>query len=331
MKQFRCSCGGQLFFDNHQCLSCGVSIGFDPTRMEMVPLDECSDLSYCENGVTHGVCNWLRPRDSSHPLCIGCQFNRTIPNLSLGNNLTYWSALEEAKKRLFYSLMRLGLPLESGWNNPDTGLLFDFLEDARGDAEAYAGSFVSTGHFDGVITINVMEADQVVRTQLQVEMREHYRTLLGHFRHESGHYYWERMHPEDPIRLGFTGVFGDASQDYPGAIQRYYETGPRDDWPESYISAYASAHPAEDWAETWGHYLHIYDSLETAACQGFWSVDPADMTMNDRIAAWQELSISFNEVNRSMGRGDAYPFVISPVVASKLKFVDSVVSQLQTR
>lgn len=329
MKKFLCNCGSQIFFDNNECLNCGIAIGFDTTRMTMVPLDDAGDLSYCDNGSNYGVCNWLRPTKSDHSLCMGCQFNRTIPDLTMEKNLGYWKSLEEAKKRLLYTLMRLRLPLVDGWRDPEKGLLFDFLEDARSNPEAYPDSFVSTGHMNGVVTINVMEADDVVRTSLQVELREYYRTLLGHFRHESGHYYWDMMTHEDSVREEFITIFGNDSLAYREAMDRYYETGAPDNWPEKHISAYASSHPVEDWAESWGHYLHIYDALETASSQGFWPSDPEKMAMSDRLAEWQELSIGLNEVNRSMGRADAYPFVISNAVASKLRFVESVINRLR--
>jgi hypothetical protein len=329
MKRFKCPCGGQVFFDNHQCLSCGTSLGFDPGSMTMMPADGSNGFHRCENGVQHDVCNWLRPAYSEHPLCFGCQFNRTIPNLSLDGNEARWAVLEEAKKRLFFTLIRLGVPLTNGWQDPERGLLLDFLEDSRSKPGVYPESFVSTGYLGGVITINALEADDAARAAVRAELRESYRTVLGHMRHESGHYYWARLDPDDALRAEFVSVFGDESRDYSGALELHYENGPPDGWREFYISAYASAHPSEDWAETWGHYLHIYDALETAAAQGLIPTDPADMTIGERISTWQRLSIALNEINRSIGRGDAYPFVINSMVASKLAFVDRVISQLR--
>ena len=330
MKRFYCTCGGQVFFDNHQCLNCGTRLGFDPASMNMVPLDGSNGLSYCDNGATHDVCNWLRPADSPNPLCRGCQFNRTIPNLSFEDNRARWAVLEEAKKRLFFTLMRLGIPLVDGWEDPRHGLLFDFLEDARSKPGMYPESFVSTGYLGGVITINALEADDAARAAVRAELRENYRTVLGHLRHESGHYFWSRLDPDNETRAAFVEVFGDENRDYSGALELHYENGPPEGWRDFYISAYASAHPSEDWAETWGHYLHIYDALETAASQGLLPSDPADMSIAERISAWQSLSIALNEMNRSIGRGDAYPFVINAMVASKLAFVDRVIRQLRT-
>ncbi|GIS02283.1 MAG: hypothetical protein CM15mP103_08340 [Gammaproteobacteria bacterium] len=192
MKRFQCRCGAPIFFDNHQCLQCGAQVGFDPESMSMVPVEQRTDLTYCGNH-DHGVCNWLRPAASEDDLCRACQFNRTIPNLDLPHNTERWAALERAKKRLFYSLYQLGLPVADGWQAGSQGLLFDFLDDARTQPETYPDTFITSGFAEGVITINVLEADDVARTAAQAELRERYRTLLGHFRHESGHYFWSLL------------------------------------------------------------------------------------------------------------------------------------------
>ena len=162
MKRFHCQCGAQLFFENQHCLKCGLYVGFDPELMTMVPVDGQKAV-YCGNGHDYGVCNWVRPRHGSHRLCAACQFNRTIPDLTLPNNSQYWGALEQAKKRLMFTLMSLGLPLQNGWCDPNHGLLFDFLDDERSKPEHYAGNFVTSGFGNGVITLNVLEADDAAR------------------------------------------------------------------------------------------------------------------------------------------------------------------------
>ncbi|GHD39500.1 zinc-binding metallopeptidase family protein [Halioglobus pacificus] len=330
MKRFYCTCGNQVFFDSHRCLNCGAVLGFDPEARAMVPLESAEHLTCCSNGSEYGVCNWLRPTNSEQALCTACQFNRTIPNLSVAGNRERWAVLEEGKKRLFFTLMQLGLPLENGWADPQRGLLMDFMEDARSNPGLYPESFVSTGYLGGVITINTLEADDAARTEARMELRESYRTVLGHLRHESGHYYWSYLNPDDVLRQRFAMVFGDETVDYQTALKSYYDLGPAEHWREAYISAYASAHPSEDWAETWGHYLHIYDALETAAAHGLLPDDPSVMTIGQRIAAWQSLSVALNEMTRSVGRGDAYPFVIGERVAEKLQFVDEVIRLLRT-
>lgn len=339
MKRFRCECGAQVFFDSTWCLSCGAQLGFDPNTRRLRTLHARGDGVYedgrgrqyrrCDNGETFGVCSWLRPADATHPLCFGCQFNRTVPNQSLPGNDRRWRILEEAKKRLFFTLMQLDLPLENGWEHPRLGLLFDFIEDGR-SREIFAETFATTGYLGGVITINTLEADDVARAQARTEMNESYRTVLGHLRHESGHYYWSRLDPDATMRAAFRAHFGDEQSDYRAALDRHYEQGPPTDWQEHYISPYASAHPAEDWAECWGHYLHIYDTLETAAAHGMLARSPEQMTMAERIQNWREISTTLNELNRSIGLADAYPFSINQRVAAKLEFIDTVIARLRT-
>ena len=338
MKRLECSCGSQVFFESRDCVHCGMELGFDPLALEMRSLSDVGGgilqsavggrYRMCANGTEWDVCNWLCAEEDTHPLCWGCQFNRTIPDLSLPGNIQRWWVLEQGKKRLLYTLRSLGLPLISGWQDPEHGLLLDFIEDGR-SREEYAESFVSTGFVGGVITINTLEADDVARVAVREQMNEPYRTVLGHMRHESGHYYWARLARDETIRSGFTQLFGDETMDYLGALDRHYREGPSSDWRNYYISAYASVHPMEDWAETWGHYLHIQDALETAAAYGVIRRDVARLEVGERIGIWRDLSITLNELNRSVGRGDAYPFVINHFVESKLAFVDTAIRRLQ--
>ena len=339
MKQFYCQCGQAVFFDSEHCLGCNARLGFDPGSGSMLALQpdggqwlDQSGKAYqlCANGISHKVCNWVIPASDNHPLCQGCRFNRTVPNQSLPGNQQRWLRLEEGKKRLLYTLMQLGLPLENGWDHPKNGLLFDFIEDER-SAALFAETFVHTGYMGGVITINTLEADDAEREMQRLSMNENYRTVLGHLRHESGHYYWQRLSPDGELLAGFRVVFGDESQDYDAALAHYYEHGPPAGWRQSYISAYASAHPAEDWAESWGHYLHIYDALETAAAHGLTADWPANMEVGARIQLWRSLSVTLNELNRSVGKRDAYPFVLNAAVEQKMAFIDQAIAQLRTR
>src|SRR6185436_17928775 len=186
--------------------------------------------------------------------CRSCRLDKVIPNLANAGAKEGWHRLESAKRRLLYTLIDLGLPVE--------GLAFQFLEDAPG------GNKVFTGHEGGVITINVAEADDPFREKMRVQMGEAYRTLLGHFRHEVGHHYWERLVSQSDRLAGFRERFGDERADYDQARQRHYEQGPPADWGTRFVSVYASMHPWEDWAETWAHYLHMTDTLETARAHG---------------------------------------------------------------
>lgn len=338
MRQFACDCGAAVYFENDFCINCGSALGYDPRRNDMVTLADWGNgvyhdllgngYRYCGNGEEFGVCNWLRPSDDASHFCVACQFNRTIPDQSRSENQQRWQVLERAKKRLFYTLGQLNLPLINGWQDPQRGLLLDFIEDARSSDE-YPETFVSTGYLGGVVTINVLEADDAARVAAREELHERYRTVLGHLRHESGHYYWALLNPDADMLWEFRELFGDERDDYRGALDRHYHEGPPADWRERYISAYASAHPSEDWAECWGHYLHIYDALETAWAHKLLGVQPLVMTMAERLGAWSRISLMLNELNRSVGRGDAYPFVINELVAEKLEFIEAAIHRLR--
>lgn len=344
MQRFRCTCGQPLFFDNRKCERCGHPVGFDPVVRTMVTLSDArgglweeseengrkSTYRFCANGIHNAACNWLIPFEDAQELCAACLLNRTIPDLSRPVNLERWTRLEAAKRRLLYTLLWLRLPIASHTQDPQAGLAFDFLEDSRSNP-LIAGEPVATGHSNGVITINVMEADPVERVRAREHMNEQYRTLLGHMRHESGHYYWDRL-IKDSSRLGpFREHFGDERSDYAAALDLHYRDGPPDEWAQSFISSYASAHPWEDWAETWAHYLHIVDTLDTA--KDFGVIDRHESlaegtdAFDASIAAWMEVSVMLNELNRSMGQGDGYPFVVPPTVVAKLRFVHDTVQE----
>ncbi len=341
MKLFRCDCGQSVFFDSTDCVHCGAVFGFDDEILDVVAMRPRDDGAMvdasgrvrrvCSNGSEFGVCNWLVPEGDEKSLCWACQFNRTIPDQSKPQNTVRWRRFETAKKRLLYTLRALGLPVHSGWEDAEAGLLFDFIEDQRSDPERYPESFVQTGFHGGLITINTLEADDAAREDIRTQMNERYRTLLGHLRHESGHYYASAIQADTSLGGRFRELFGDIDDDYQQALERYYASGPAFGWQDHHISAYASAHPSEDWAETWAHYLFIYDALETAAAHDIVATPPENMTVGERVKAWRELSVVLNELNRSSGLGDAYPFVLNDVVAEKIGFVDEVVTMLSSR
>ncbi len=348
MRLFTCkSCGQTLFFENNVCERCGHELGFCSTKMSLLTLEREGDIlrplgggsSYvCCANAAHGVCNWLVPVPVESPegLCTACQHNQTIPDLSIDENLRNWRAMEAAKHRLFYTLLRLNLPLADISSNPEQGLAFDFLADPPG-----SGPRILTGHDEGLITINLAEADDALRERFRNEMGEPYRTLLGHFRHEVGHYYWNVLVRDAGRRLACRAVFGDDSLDYGAALKLHYEQGPPPGWEEHYISAYATMHPWEDFAETWAHYLHIADTLETASAFGLRihprrtdeellhadiDFDPYKATdIGQLIEAWLPLTFAMNAINRSMGHADMYPFVLSQPVVRKLSFIHDLV------
>ena len=326
MKRFECGCGQRLFFEDYRCLGCSREVGFAPGFMtflsrgagETAFLDASGRRwKVCANRAQHRVCNWLVAADDDRPLCRACRLNRVIPNLESPSNLDLWSRMERAKRRLVYSLISLGLPIDNLAGRAP--LAFEFMEDRRRNPRV-AESFVMTGHRAGVITINLLEADDSARHAVREEMRERYRTLLGHFRHESGHYYWDWTVPVGEPLEEFRRLFGDERGDYQDAVRRYYWYGPAPAWHDRFVSAYASAHPIEDWAECWAHYLHIVDGLETARANGLLREDPsADWEIE--LATWMDGSVKLNELNRSLGTDDPYPFVLNSAVRQKLRFI----------
>lgn len=292
---------------------------------------------YCTNYI-HGTCNWLVPEGSGSGFCKACELNRTIPDLNNSDYNLRWKKLEVAKHRLVYSVLRLKLPLSSKVNDDENGLAFDFVADQSFKPEEK----IFTGYSKGIITINIAEADDIEREMVRRAMQEVYRTLLGHFRHEIGHYYWSRLINGTERITGFRELFGDERTDYQEALKQNYRSGAPADWNERYISAYASSHPWEDWAESWAHYMHIIDTLETAYSFGL-SVDPlisgshedlkADIKIDPYhitdfetiIGYWLPLTFAMNSLNRSMGLNDIYPFVISNPVKEKMKFIHEVI------
>lgn len=348
MRLYTCkSCGQTLFFENDVCARCGHALGFAPAAKALLTLEREGDVlrpvgggdsyTYCANA-QHGACNWLLPVPVEQPegLCMACAHNRTIPDLSDGENLQNWRAMELAKHRLFYTLLRLKLPLKTIDEAPEQGLAFDFLADPPGP-----GPRILTGHDEGLITINLAEANDAMRERFRAEMGEAYRTLLGHFRHEVGHYYWNVLVRDGGRLKACRALFGDDSVDYGEALQRHYEQGVPAGWEKNYISAYATMHPWEDFAETWAHYLHIIDTLETASAFGL-RIHPrrteeellhADInfdpykagTIEQLIESWLPLTFAMNAINRSMGHADLYPFVLSQPVVRKLGFIHDLV------
>ena len=250
-----------------------------------------------------------------------------------------WARLEAAKRRLIHSLLCLGLPVSGKAEDPQCGLAFDFLADPDPGTPGTISAW--TGHLNGVITINVAETDDAEREKRRLQMQEPYRTLLGHFRHESGHYFWDRLIQGTDWIEGFRRLFGDERPDYGQSLHRHQQQGAPGDWANSFVSAYASAHPWEDWAETWAHYLHMTDTLETALECGLslqprrsneqvWKPEIADvgqqaLSFDEMVERWFPLTYVMNNLNRCMGLQDTYPFVLAPPVLNKLRFVHEVV------
>ena len=329
-----------VFFDSDRCVKCGESLGFRVDALEMIAVKksaatESQPYRDCENRKQHNLCNWLVPTEDHDDFCLSCRLNDVIPDLTVEGNSDRWYKLELAKRRCLYTLLRLGLPVETGSDPNIRPLRFRFLGDVP-NAPA-----VLTGHDNGVITINIAEADGDERERRRLRLHEPYRTLVGHIRHETGHYYWDRFIANSPQLSEFRALFGDETTDYQAALEKYYREGPAKDWPDRTVTAYASLHPWEDWAETWAHYLHIADTLETAGSFGLTlidgkqgaanfnfrasSIDPTDF--DHMLAKWLPLTCALNSINRGMGLQDLYPFVITDAAIEKLRFVHKLIQK----
>jgi hypothetical protein len=344
MRVFHCSnCNFRLHFENSFCLNCGHALGFDHRSLDIVTLVPQAGqqggykrygsrsneiVQYCSNAEM-AACNWvINPARQPTGLCPACDLNRHIPDCSVTENVEAWQRIEASKKRLIYGILRFGLPLEG--QTPETGrLTFDFLDKAM------------TGHSNGVITLDLREADGVERERRRHLLDEPYRTLLGHLRHESGHFFWQLIIAERNKTDEFRKMFGDEQADYQAALQTHYDQGAPADWSEHFVSAYASAHPWEDWAETWAHYLHLVAAVDTALAEkmvpeparkkpGFFgrkrSFDPyREMSFEQLLQTWLPLSVGMNSLSRALGHPDFYPFAIAKAVESKLAFIHNAV------
>ncbi|MGJ8652514.1 MAG: zinc-binding metallopeptidase family protein [Opitutaceae bacterium] len=348
MRIFQCAnCNHPVFFDNVLCHKCGSALGFSLENYTLVTLarnnGKLVDLfnanvryTYCANE-QHGACNWLVPESSHSSYCAACNLNSVIPDIHDESKMVLWRELEKTKRRLIYSLYRFSLPIQSKVDDPQNGLSFEFLSD---DPSKGNKGRILTGHSNGVITINIAEADSAYREKARSQMGESYRSLIGHFRHEVGHYYWDRLiYNDESLLTQFRALFGDERADYGEALKKHYEDGPVQGWESIYVSSYAAAHPWEDWAETWAHYHHFMATLESAYSFGL-STEPLvrndnslKITANfdpyieldfERIAAtYIPLTLAINSLNRSMGQPDLYPFVVPAPAMQKLAFIHS--------
>jgi hypothetical protein len=367
-RSYQCRCGKPIFFRNSRCLACGSPLGFEPNLGRLYALESAGEPDLwklvgdadeprgryrrCANLTSISGCNWLLPVEdpangtgtNRQTLCQSCRLDRTIPDLSVAADAEAYRSISNAKRRLVSFLIALGLPVESRVSeDPERGLAFDFL---RSPAQ---GPRVMTGHDNGIITLNIEEAEDSTRERIRGELGEPYRTLLGHLRHETGHYYWDRLIENTNWIDGYRKLFGDERQDYAAAIQAHYQSGPAPGWQQTFVSAYASTHPWEDWAETWAHYLHVMDTLETALGYGldaessiemdvkpfepdalFRPADPSGAQFLHFLNSWTRLTAVLNELSRAMGLHDFYPFALPRAAVAKLHFVHLVVTEARS-
>ncbi|MEJ8814959.1 putative zinc-binding metallopeptidase [Variovorax ureilyticus] len=372
-RAYQCQCGRPVFLANSRCLACQTPLGYVIEQLGVVPLaparhegaepdtftvfGDAGGRAYrhCANLMSPSACNWMvpAPREGDDPsfntdgltagMCLACSVTRTIPDLAVEGNGDRWRSLELAKRRLLSQLLALELPVVTRLSDPAHGLVFDFLSSTPG------APHVLTGHDTGIITLNAEEAQDDVRERIRAEMREPYRTLLGHFRHEIGHYYWDLLVHPTPWIDAFRTLFGDEREDYAAALRKHYDTGAPADWADRFVTSYASAHPWEDWAETWAHYLHMADTADTAMSFGvdarnvelasdlfeaadLWQPDhPEAGQFLDFINGWVRLTNVLNELSRSMGQPDYYPFVLPRAAVGKLQFIHQVIAQQRER
>jgi hypothetical protein len=351
MKLFKCqNCGQLLYFENDLCVKCSHRLGFIPEIMNLSALEPDGNgqdiwralaidnkfYRFCANA-QFGVCNWMVEADSADTYCAACRHNRTVPDTSIPNNVLAWHKIEVAKHRLLYTLMKLHLPLDEKDESGNLRLRFDFLA----SPPYLEGPRVMTGHDNGLITLALEEADDAEREKRRTMMHEPYRTLVGHFRHEVGHYYWDVLVRDGGLVDACRAIFGDETADYGEALKNYYANGTPPNWQDTFISAYATSHPWEDFAETWAHYLHIVDTLEMARAFGMYvqprlaplgeldaqvDFDPfLVLEPSPLIETWIPLSNALNSLNRTMGLQDLYPFILSPRVVEKLSAIHDLI------
>lgn len=355
MKTSNCQCGNRIFFENTQCLNCNSLLGYlsdEGVLSSLIQIDDKrwrstvnqQDYRKCRNYEDLYGCNWMIPVSDPGNFCPSCRLSEIIPNLGKQENIERWKRIERAKRRLVYSLFWLELPIEDKKTDPVNGLSFHLMEDHEHYSEfAISPSDkhqVITGHVAGTITLNIAEADSSFREDIRNRLQESYRTILGHLRHESGHYYWDRLVNNSIYLEGFRELFGNEQEDYQKALANYYQNGPVKDWYTHYVSAYACSHPWEDWAECWAHYLHMIDAMETAynfgdeiytsdvvvPGQQFSKEYLSSININDIIDEWAKLSVMLNEMNRSLGQADAYPFNVTDVLRNKIAFIHKVIT-----
>jgi hypothetical protein len=359
MAPYECpNCKRLNHFEVRVCPACAFTLGYDPASDRFLFLGDGAttwrdrdgdphEVVVCANNNAYEVCNWLVATTDDTAYCRACRHNRTIPDLTVPTVPERWGKIEAAKRRMFHTLIKLGLPLETKAEEHFNvqGLAFDLLYDAS--AEDSGQAQVLTGHDGGVVTLNLIEADDVERERIRRTMGEPYRTLLGHFRHEVGHHYWSRLVEHDPQELqAFRAVFGDETIDYAQALQQHYGPNSNAVWTDDYVSFYATSHPWEDFAETFAHYLHIVDLLgaiggfgitmaplpgpesHPAASVGF---DAYRATTDQLTGQMMPFSFALNVINRSMGQLDLYPFHLSPAIMGKIDYVNRLVAKAAGR
>ncbi len=347
MRGFACPvCHNFTPFESDRCPNCQASVGLHlPSKSMIATVRDSAVVDgqrwvRCTQSGNLG-CNWLVPEEQAVEQRGRCLADSLIrrepaPDDTMAREKLVPTA--QALRRLIYQLTDIGLPVEPFWRR-DGGLAFDLLSSYT------TGDKVLIGHADGVITIDLVETLDAYRETLRVALGEPYRTMLGHFRHEVGHYYQNILVEKGSGAMQYLQecreLFGDERTSYSDQIARHYTFGAPDQWQDSFISEYATMHPWEDFAECFAHYLHITDTIDTCREAGMvLTADKVRFTVPRDIEAlesyadvpverllfdWKWMSMFFNRVNTAMGKNPLYPFIIPPPVIAKLGFVHRVI------
>lgn len=340
MRAFTCpNCRNYIEFEDLTCRTCEAELGFHhPSSTFHVVSREGTEIDgerwfACSNRAW--ACNWLAAEDSGAGTCLASRLIRKRPDADDTLALEKLATTSGKLRMMVYQLLELGLPILP-WDTYEKGLGFDLLSSKS------RGENITIGHADGIITIDLVESLDDYRERLRIRLGEPYRTMLGHFRHEVGHYYEMVLFDAMPDRIDrVRELFGDERVSYSDAIDRHYRYGAPENWRESFISEYATMHPWEDFAECFAHYLHITDTLDTAAWSGMVlqartqghtpTIDTTiarvteEIDFDEILEDWLWVSTLLNRINRSMGKDDLYPFHINAVVGDKLGFIHDTV------
>lgn len=350
MRAFACPvCNDFTPFEQDRCPSCQANLSLHlPSKSMYATTDGVAIVDgqrwvRCTQADTLG-CNWLTPAEQADDdayqrgRCLADSLIRhePAPDDTLAREKLVPAT--QALRRLIYQLSDIGLPIEPWWRS-EGGLAFDLLSSYT------TGEKVIIGHAGGVITIDLVETLDAYREQLRVTLGEPYRTMLGHFRHEVGHYYQNILVENGSGATRYLPecrtLFGDETASYRDGIARHYKFGAPDNWQASFISEYATMHPWEDFAECFAHYLHITDTIDTcreagmvlqaqrvrfSAPRDIVALESyADVPVERLLFDWKWMSLFFNRVNTAMGKHPLYPFELPPPVISKLGFVHRVI------
>ena len=231
-----------------------------------------------------------------------------------------WSGAEMAKRRLLFQLGELGLPVTGRDERAGRGLGLRPTLELGGE-----GHHRPRQRRDPRSTWP--RPTTVAGKRLRLELNEPYRTVLGHFRHEIGHYYWPILVTGADALGKCRELFGDDREDYAQAVERHYRPGPHDDWADRHISRLRHDAPLRGLGRDHSPTISTSSTpcrWPTASVSG-----PASGPERRRAARsprvidrWLELSLAPNQVNRCLGHSDLYPFVIARTVMRKLAFVD---------